>query len=300
MKLLSSSLIAIFGVLSALSANAADGHHQESASFRVSNVSENLLMLQGKGGNIAVLSGEQGLLMIDDDYKDMAPALLDAIKPLGGVDRLVYLINTHWHGDHSGGNLTLGEHATIVAHDNVRARLLTTQEVKLFNMVSEPYPEVALPSITYKAVMHLHMNNEDIEIVHFANGHTDGDSVVFFKNSNVVHMGDHLFNGFFPFVDVENGGSVQGMTENITAILELIDDSTVVIPGHGPLATKNDVLAFRDMLLGATAEVALMKAQGLSIEQAQAEGLSDKWNDWTKGFLSAEVWVGLIYQSLNK
>jgi len=276
----------------------AEDHHAESKTFSKTQVSDNIWMLQGKGGNIAVLNGDDGLLMIDDDYKVMTEALKGEIKSLGGLDKLTYLINTHWHGDHTEGNLELGNHASIVAHDNVRTRLMTRQEVKIFNMVKEPYPEKALPSITYQKEMTLHFNNEEIGLRHYAGGHTDGDSVVFFKKANVVHMGDHFFSGFFPFVDTGTGGNVLQMAENVKAILELVDDQTKIIPGHGPLSTKQDMQQFYDMLIGTSGEVKQMKKAGLTLDQIKAKGLSEKWNDWTDGFLSTEVWVGIIYSSL--
>ena len=232
----------------------AEKHHTEVLSFKTIKVSDHLWMLQGKGGNIAILTGEQGLLMVDDDYKVMSDALKKEIQQYGGLDKLTYIINTHWHGDHTEGNLSLGNHALIVAHDSVRTRLLNRQEIKLFNMVSEPYPEDALPTVTYVTSMKLYMNNEEVEIVHYPRGHTDGDSIVFFKHANVVHTGDHHFSGFFPFVDIEHGGDVLNMANNVHSILAIIDDQTKVIPGHGPLSNKADVQDFYDMLIGTSAE----------------------------------------------
>lgn len=276
----------------------ADSHHKNSPSFKSTKLTDNIFMLQGKGGNLALIKGEQGLLLIDADYKVMSGPLKDELAKHGGVDKLSYLINTHWHGDHTQGNDALGHHARIIAHDNVRARLLTTQEIKLFKMVSKPYPKHALPSITYETRMSLHINDEEVEVVHFPNGHTDGDSVVFFKNSNVVHMGDHFFSGFFPFVDVSHGGNVLNMAKNIGIILPMLDDKTQVVPGHGPLSTKKDLQAFHDMLVGTSAEVEAMKKKGLSLEKIKAKGLSDKWKSWTKGFIPTEVWIGILHSSL--
>ena len=286
--------------LSSMRCLSAEDHHAETKSFTTTPIKENIMMLSGKGGNIGLLTGAQGILLIDDDYKDMTPALIKVLQPFGGVGKLKYIINTHWHGDHTQGNLELGQHATIVAHDNVRARLLNAQEIKLFNMKSEPYPEIALPSVTYKTQMHLHMNNEDVELVHFSNGHTDGDSVVFFKNVNVIHTGDHFFNGFFPFVDVEHGGDVLGMAENITQLITMINDDTVIMPGHGPIGNKTDLIAFRDMLVGTAAEVQKMIDKGATISLAKKKGVSKKWAEWTDGFLTNEVWTGIVYQSLLK
>jgi len=295
---LKKSLLAATLSLTFSTANLAE-EHGETPSFNRTEVKGAIEMLSGKGGNIGVLKGEDGLLLIDDDYAEMTPALEAALKELGGAESVTYLINTHWHGDHTGGNEFLGSHAFIVAHDNVRKRLLEEQEVKLFNMKTKPYPEKALPEITYSQVITLHFGGEEVEIVHYPSGHTDGDSVVFFNNSNVVHMGDHFFNGIFPFVDVDNGGDVENMARNVNAVLARIDEDTKVIPGHGALGDKKDLQAFHDMLVGTTTEVKAMMAEGLDLAAIQAHGLSDQWQPWTKGFLSTEMWIGIIHASLS-
>jgi len=277
----------------------AEKHHADSPSFKSTQLTSNILMLQGKGGNLALLKGKQGLLLIDADYTAMSAALKAELGKHGGVDKLAYLINTHWHGDHTQGNLALGHHTQIIAHDNVRERLLTKQEIKLFKMVTKPYPEHALPSITYQTKMTMHINSEELEVVHFPGGHTDGDSVVFFKNANVVHMGDHFFNGFFPFVDVDNGGNVLTMAENVKTILSRVNDKTKLIPGHGPLANKKELQAFHDMLVGTAAEVKAMKDKGMKLEQIRKKGLSAKWKAWTDGFLSTNVWIDIVHSSLK-
>jgi len=277
----------------------ADNHHTQSPSFKSTQLTDNLYMLQGKGGNLGLIKGKDGLLLIDADYKVMSDALITELKKHGGVDKLNYLINTHWHGDHTQGNVALGHHAKIVAHDNVRKRLATTQEIKLFKMVSKPYPEHALPSLTYETRMSLHINGEELKVVHFPGGHTDGDSVVFFKNSNIVHMGDHFFSGFFPFVDVDHGGNVLTMAKNVKTILGMIDDETKIIPGHGPLSNKADLQAFHNMLIETSAEVKAMKDKGMSLEKIQAKGLSKKWDSWAaKSFFPTKVWIGIVHSSL--
>ncbi len=293
-----SGIVSIYFVLS-FSSVFAEKHHSESLSFKTIQVSDNIWMLQGKGGNIAILTGKQGLLMVDDDYKVMSDALKKQIQHYGGLDKLTYIINTHWHGDHTEGNLSLGNHALIVAHDNVRTRLLTTREIKLFKMVSQPYPPKALPNMTYTKSMKLYMNGEEVQIVHYPMGHTDGDSVIFFKQANVVHMGDHHFSGFFPFVDIEHGGNVLNMAKNVKTVLALINDQTKVIPGHGPLSTKTDLKDFYDMLLGTSAEVQKMIDSGMSLKQIQEKGLSKRWDSWADGFLSTEVWISIVYNSLQ-
>ncbi len=278
----------------------AEEHNATTPSFRSTVLTDQISMLQGKGGNVAVLTGKQGILMVDDDYQDMTPALKKALQPFGGENKLTYIINTHWHGDHTQGNLHFGHQAKIVAHDKVRERLLTSQEVKLFKMVTEPYPEHALPSITYQKQLTLHINDEEVAVMHLPGGHTDGDSVVLFKKANVIHMGDLYFNGFFPFVDVQNGGSVKVMAENVSAIIDQIDDNTVVIPGHGPVSNKAELTAFRDMLRGTYAEVKAMRDKGKNLGQIQVEGLSAEWIDWTDGFLSEQVWIGIVNSSIDK
>ncbi len=297
MKLTKLGILAVAGLVT-LSSIGAEDHHAASASFKTTKVKDNLFMLSGKGGNLAVLNGAQGILMIDDDYKAMSPVLTEALRSFGGVDKLTYIINTHWHGDHTEGNLFFGEHATIVAHDNVRQRLITPQEIKLFKKVTEAYPEKALPSVTYDSKMHLYFNGEDVELVHLPNGHTDGDSVILFKKANVVHAGDHFFNGIFPFVDLEHGGNVLNMAHNISELLKYVNGETVIIPGHGAIAGKNELVAFRDMLVGTSAEVQAMIDSGMTMEQAKNKGLSEKWEPWTHGFLSTPVWLGIVYQSL--
>jgi len=276
----------------------AENHHSASPTFKSTQLTDQIFLLQGKGGNVALLKGEQGLLLIDDDYKVMSDALKKQLQKFGGLDKLTYIINTHWHGDHTQGNLALGANAQIVAHDNVRKLLSTKQSIKLFNMVSEPYPESALSNITYDHTMTLYFNGHKLSILHYPGGHTDGDSVVFFKNSNVVHTGDLFFNGFFPFVDVEHGGNVLTMAANVKVILEQIDDTTQIIPGHGPLAKKAELQDFHDMLLGTSAEVQKMIDQGLDLAKIKEKGLSEQWKPWTDGFLSSEVWIGIVYQSL--
>lgn len=277
----------------------AGDHHATSPSFTSTQLTDTIYMLQGKGGNLGLLKGKDGLLLIDADYKVMSDALRKELKKYGGVDSLNYLINTHWHGDHTQGNFALGHHAQIIAHDNVRARLLTQQEIKLFNMVSKPYPAHALPALTYAKRLSLHINNEDIEVVHFPRGHTDGDSVVFFKKANVVHMGDHFFSGMFPFVDVDHGGNVLNMAKNVKTILTMINDKTKVIPGHGPLSNKADLQAFYNMLIDISADVQAMKDKGMSLEQMQKKGLNSKWDAWAKrSFFPAKVWIGIVLSSL--
>lgn len=277
----------------------AENHHTNSPSFKSTQLTEDIYMLQGKGGNIALIKDNKSLLLIDADYKEMSDALKSELNNYGGIEKVKYLINTHWHGDHTQGNELLGHHAQIIAHEKVRPRLLSAQEIKLFNMVSKPYPAHAVPSITYETSMSLHFNNEEIRVVHFSNGHTDGDSIVFFKESNIVHMGDHFFSGFFPFVDVAHGGNVLNMAKNIKTVLAMVNNKTRIIPGHGPLSNKSGLQDFHDMLIGTSAEVGSMINQGMTLENIKAKGLSEKWKEWTDGFISVDVWIDIVHSSLK-
>ena len=236
--------------------------------------------------------------MIDSDYSKMTPALEQALKQFEGD--LKFLLNTHWHGDHTQGNLELGKRAHVVAHENVYKRLNSRQEVKLFNMVSEPYPQHALPTLTFDQTLTLRFNNHTLKAMHYPNGHTDGDSIIFVKEANIVHMGDHYFNGMFPFVDVDANGDVKGVVKNIENVLTKIDDQTIVIPGHGPASNKSELTAFKNMVAGTTAEVEAMVKQSKSLEEIQTKGLSDKWEAWGKGFLPEKVWISIVYSSVTK
>lgn len=274
-------------------------HAEQVKEFSSEEIKPGLYFLQGKGGNLLLSKGEDGILLVDDDYKEMSEALTKALDKFGGKQAVKVLINTHWHGDHTGNNVLLGEGATILSHDNVRTRLTSTQEVKLFGMKMEPMAKEGLPDVTYSKRMMLYFNSHEIELAHYPKSHTDGDSVVYFTDINVVHTGDLLFNGMFPFVDIDNGGDVVNYTESVGKILQRIDEETVVVPGHGPLGNKEQLKAFHQMLQETTEEVRKMIAEGLNKKQAQEKGLDPKWEKWGQGALSEEVWIGLVFDSVG-
>jgi glyoxylase-like metal-dependent hydrolase (beta-lactamase superfamily II) len=279
-------------------ATLADDHHSDKKIFKVTELKPGFQFLQGKGGNILLSHGSDGLLIVDSDYSEMTPALQETLA--GYKSELKYVLNTHWHGDHTQGNKKLGKNAEIIAHDNVYQRLNSHQEVKLFNMVSKPYPVDALPDITFDHSLTLRFNNETIKALHLPNGHTDTDSIIFFEKANIVHMGDHYFNGMFPFVDVGTNGSVRGVVRNIDSMLDKITKNTIIVPGHGAVSNKKELIAYRDMLAGTADEVETMMAQKMSLEAIQAKGLSKQWQVWSKGFLNEKVWIGIVHSSLAK
>lgn len=248
-------------------------------------VTDNISMLIGSGGNIGVSTGADGLLIIDDQYAPLATKIRAALSQLGS-DTPKYLLNTHFHGDHTGGNADFGTASIIIAHENVRGRL-----------VAGDSPSSALPVITFDDDVTVHFNGENITLIHMPRGHTDTDSVVMFEDSNVIHMGDHFFNGGFPFVDLASGGTVQGYLSNLEKALSWIDDDTAVIPGHGPLGTKAELLTFYNVVKDTSTTIRVMKSQQVSVEEAVATGLADEYDSWGQGFINEQRWIETVYES---
>ena len=263
---------------------------------KASPVAGKIHMLTGAGGNIGVSVGNDGLLIVDDQFAPLADKIRAALKGLSQGD-LAFVLNTHWHGDHTGGNEAFGAEATIIAHDNVRKRMEKGQMLR--GTLTPPAPAKALPVITFDKSVSIHFNGEEIKVLHFPHGHTDGDSVIFFTGSNVVHMGDDFFAGRFPFIDTESGGSLAGLTENIEKVLGQIPDDVKIIPGHGPLSTKADLRGYLDMLKETTAHVGRGIEAGKDLKALQAEGLPEKWKDWGSGFINTELWIATIHAGLT-
>ncbi len=203
----------------------------------------NVYMITGAGGNLGVSVGEDGIILIDDQYAPLAPRIKAALHELSDKD-VLYVLNTHWHGDHTGGNEFFGESAPIVSHHNVRKRLAEGSADREI----EPAPKEALPVLTFGDDLTLHLNGEDIQAIHLPHGHTDGDIAIFFPMSNVVHMGDHYFQGRFPFIDLASGGSVRGMIRNVNMMIDMLPADVKVIPGHGSLSNIAELREFVQML----------------------------------------------------
>lgn len=263
------------------------------------HVHGNIYMLEGihgfAGGNIGVSIGDDGILIVDDQFSEMnvkIRAALAKLKP--GQPRFV--LNTHWHGDHTGGNIDFNTHATIIAHDNVRKRLMEDQS----NMfaTTPARPKEAWPVITFDESLTIYFNGETIKVLHFPNGHTDGDSVIYFIESNVVHMGDHYFAGMFPFVDIDSGGNVLSFADNIKIIIDSVPDDVRIIPGHGPLSNKEELISYYKMLQDSIQIVQQNINQGMTLEQLLENGLPDDLKSWETDFIKADKWLTFIYQSL--
>ncbi len=256
--------------------------------IKPTHVSGAIHMLEGAGGNIGLSIGDDGTLIVDDQYAPLGDKIQTAIKKLGG-DKPRLVLNTHFHGDHTGSNPQFGRTGTIVAHDNVRVRLLST----------ENFPRSGLPLVTYDDGATVHFNDDTIALIHLPNGHTDGDSAVWFKNSNVVHMGDHFFNGRFPFVDVGSGGSIDGFIANVENVLALVPDDIKIIPGHGALASKVDLRTTIDAVKASSATVRAGLSNGDEPADIAAK-LDQDYPGWGSGFINASRWVAIIQADANK
>lgn len=289
--------------LLALSVFAARGRAQEPNfdTVRVSTVrvAGGVYMLMGAGGNIGVSVGDNGVFLVDDQYAPLTPKIVAAVKALRD-EPIRFVLNTHWHGDHSGGNENMGAAgALIVAHENVRKRMSVEQFLEAFNWKVPPSPQAALPVVTFTDAVTFHLNGDDIHAFHVPPAHTDGDAIVHFRTANVVHMGDIFFNGMYPFIDLSTGGSIDGMIAAVDRVLGMIGADAKVIPGHGPLAGRSDLKAYRDMLAGVRARVMRHVAARWSLERVVAAKPTAKFDaTWGKGFLPPDKFVEIVYKDL--
>jgi cyclase len=290
--------IAFFVVLLFLGVAIFSPAQQNPPRITITPVAGPVYMLQGDGGNIGVVADPAGVLMIDAMEERSAEPIRAAIKSLPGGGKVRMLVNTHWHGDHTNGNVAFGPGAIIVAHENVRSLLAKPQT--LMGQTTKALPAIALPAVTYSDKLTLYAGDEQIRLVHYPHAHSNGDTVVFFEKSKVVHMGDMFFNGLFPFLDVANGGEIENWVRQLDAIMAGLPADVKIIPGHGPLAGLAELKAFRQMLYDSADIVRKQMKNGKTLEQIKSAGLPDRFAPWTKGFLPTPQWLELVYRSLEK
>ena len=274
----------------------------DTVSVRPVKITSTIYMLKGSGGNIGLLTGKDGNLLIDDQFAPLSEKIKAAVQSLD-QGSIKYLINTHLHGDHTGGNENFRKDGvTIIAQEHVRNRMMKEQYNAVRKTTIPPSSPDALPVITFEDHISLHINGEDLDIIHYNFGsHTDGDAIIHFKNANVYHMGDVFVRYGFPFIDINNGGSINGFIKVLDLALARIDDKAVIIPGHGELATKADVKVFRDRLADIRDQVAAAIKKGKKPEEIPALGITDKYDaDWGKGFLKGKDFVMIVAEELKR
>ena len=263
-------------------------------------LTEGVYMLMGSGGNIGVSAGEDGVVLIDDQYAPLTQKIKTAVAAISDQP-IRFVVNTHWHGDHTGGNENLGKAgAVIVAHENVRVRLSSEQFMSFFDRRTPPAPDVARPVVTFTEDVTLHVNGDELHVFHADHAHTDGDAIVHWRNENIIHTGDLYFASSYPFIDLDSGGAIDGMIAGVDRALDLADEATQIIPGHGPLSNKQDLTVYRDMLKSIRTRVQTRMKEGKSLEEILASKPTAEFDErWGKGFIEPDQIVQFVYGSLS-
>jgi glyoxylase-like metal-dependent hydrolase (beta-lactamase superfamily II) len=273
----------------------------ENVTINTTKLTDSIYMLKGSGGNIIVSIGQDGVFMVDDQFAPLTEKIKEAISKI--TDQPIkFVINTHWHSDHTGGNENFGElGALIVSHDNVRERLSTEQFSEFFNRTVSPLPESGLPIITFSDNMTVFQNGDEVKIIHVDNGHTDGDSIVFFTKNNVIHVGDDFTDKSYPFIDISSGGSIDGLISSLQTISSIIDDKTKVISGHTEISNKTKVKDLTDMLIDVRHNVSQMIGDGKSLEEIIALQPTSKYDViyYDHNTIKPEDFVTTVHQSLT-
>ncbi|MBX3293437.1 MAG: MBL fold metallo-hydrolase [Acidobacteria bacterium] len=288
-----------FSLAALLLTSTAFGHvnHTGQPNFRTEKVAGSIYALFGSGGNIGLSVGEDGILMIDTQFANVADRVKAEMAKLGS-DKPRFIFNTHWHGDHTGGNEPFGATSLIIAHENVRKRMAETTMFR--GQARTPSPKVALPMITYASGVSVFFNGEEVKAFHMPRGHTDGDTVLHFTRSNVFHLGDKFFVARFPFVDLESGGTVQGLISNIGDLLQLIPADAKIIPGHGPVATINELRDYHQMIIETSLMIRQEMAKGKTLDELKAAGLPEKYKEAGSGFINTNAWIETVFRSYSK
>ena len=270
----------------------------EGVEIKVEQVAPGVAVLFGAGGNIGLSHGADGNILIDDQFAPLTEKIAAAVATLD-PDPVRFVINTHWHGDHTGGNENFAERgAVVVAHDNVRRRMSTEQLREVGQAPTPPSPEGALPVVTFDDGVTFHLNGDTIRAVHVAHAHTDGDALVYWTDANVLHMGDTFFNGMLPFIDLASGGSIDGAIRAVEKALAMTNEKSVIIPGHGPIAARADLVRYRDMLATLRTDIAARIAAGHTLDEIKADRLADAYGK-PDDFISPDEFIEAVYESLT-
>ncbi|HKW37950.1 MAG TPA: MBL fold metallo-hydrolase [Burkholderiales bacterium] len=295
------SRIPAFCAATLLAASAIAQDDFSKVEIQTDKLAEGVYMMTGAGGNLGVSVGEDGVFLIDDQFAPLTPKIEAAIAKLNAKP-VRFLLNTHWHFDHTGGNQNLGKAgAIIVAQENVRKRLSQEGFIAFLGMKTKPEPAVALPIVTFTRDVTFHLNGDEIRAFHAPRAHTDGDTIVHFAKSDVIHTGDTFFNGLYPFIDTSSGGSVAGVLAAADRVLKMAGEKTKIIPGHGPLAGKAELKKYRDMLAAVSGRISGQIKQGKTLEQVIASRPSAQFDAvWGKGFLPPDKFVEMLYGNLKK